>query len=282
MSSIKCPECSKTISSKAEACPGCGYPLSSASSSRAVLSESESGTGASVPMWAIAPAVILGVVVLFGLIYMIQNNDEPVDENINISVAKERSRNSADARSKRTPETIVPDGTDKTIVETRKEAENDQTLAADTKTQVRDNQEEKGSVKINARVSDSKGKITPVEEEKFYLLDKKLGDILTDAKLKPIENLDLKNSFGLSVLSPEKYPEFNKKALAAINNHVKYDALSGSNGMAQMNEIEPGEYFLFAIHKVGNGFAIWSSKVDIKPGNNTLNIKPERLNELKG
>jgi hypothetical protein len=134
---------------------------------------------------------------------------------------------------------------------------------------------------IEAKVSDRTGNTKPVKAEKFYLLDKDLETILSDADINPVNGQTLKNSFGLSVLYPDRYREINKKALDEINKHIKYDITTDSSGKAQMKDIKPGSYYLFAITKTGNGFAIWSSQIGINPGQNILNLSPQPMTEVQ-
>lgn len=286
MALIHCPECSKEISSSAESCPECGHPIkSTAPADRQVVSAAYDDQSP-FPKWIIAPIAILGALILFSIFYMLQSDERATNENIDVNVATERpidgTRETAEAPPVdiSTDTTInVPENEETTLV---KEPENDQTIGADTKTEVSDSAPNSGSMEINARVADPKGNIDPVKAEKFYLLDKELSQILADAQLKPIRNESLVNSFGLSVLDPGKYGNFNKKALDAINEHIKYDTLTDSNGVAQIGNIKPDSYYIFGIHKVGKGFAVWSSPVSIKPGKNNLNIRPQKMQEYKG
>jgi hypothetical protein len=120
-----------------------------------------------------------------------------------------------------------------------------------------------------------------VKNEKFYLLDKDLESILSEANLEPIEGQTLLNSFGLSVLYPERFGAFNRDALRAIKDHIKYAGTTDANGKAELGGIEPDSYYLFGITRSGRGFAIWSSPVSINAGQNALNLTPQRLTEME-
>lgn len=275
---INCPTCNKEISADADACPECGHPMKKnrVHAEPVVTNENREEP---FPKWIIAPLVVFGAVLLFGLIYAFQNNDTTANENINVDIEGDRAATErrADIPPATTDTATIPDTSTTEI----REPENNQTIGADTKTEVIDTKSDKGSVEINAKVSNKKGDVSSVKDEKFYLLDKELGQILQDANLKPINNQNLVNSFGLSVLDPNKHKEFNEKALAAINDHIKYDTLTDSNGSAKISDVKPDSYYLFGIHKVGNGFAVWSSPVSIKEGQNNLNIQPQRMQEIK-
>ena len=73
---------------------------------------------------------------------------------------------------------------------------------------------------IDAKVANKTGAPTAVRNERFYLLDKDLDSILIDADLDPIEGQTLANSFGLSVVFPDRYGEFNRKAKKNDHNSV--------------------------------------------------------------
>jgi len=137
------------------------------------------------------------------------------------------------------------------------------------------------SVVIDAKISGKTGQPQPVKNEKFYLLDKDLESILSEAGLEPIEGQTLMNSLGLSVLYPDRFDEFNRNALRAIKGHIKYAGTTDTSGKAEMGGIEPNSYYLFAVTKSGRGFAIWSSPVSIIPGQNALNLTPQRLTEME-
>ena len=134
---------------------------------------------------------------------------------------------------------------------------------------------------IDAKVATRTGAPQAVRNEKFYLLDKDLESILSAADIDPIEGQTLTNSFGLAVLYPARYGEFNSKALNAIKKHIKYNTLTDSGGKGQMKNITPDSYYLFGITKGRNGFAVWSSPVTIQAGENILNLSPQRMTEIE-
>ncbi len=282
MALINCPECSKQISSTADACPNCGHPIHTVKKvpTETVITPIPERREESFPKWAIVPLVLFGVIIIFGLIYFIQKDDAADSSNINVNI---ETQGTAADQTRDVPVTQqtnpnVDNVPDNPIVVP--ETTNDQTVSPDTRTVVDDSASDKGKVELSAKVSDSKGNIQVVRKEKFYLLDKDLETILSEANLESIQNQSLVNSFGLSVLNPGKYSEFNKKALSAINDHIKYDTLTDSTGKAEISGVKPDSYYLFGIHKVGKGFAVWSSPVTITGGTNNLNIQPQRTNEF--
>lgn len=272
MSLIKCPECNNQVSTEADSCPGCGHPVKTSGRNTDPIVTPNYEHRSEVPKWVIPIFVLVAAVALFGVIYALQSPAEPKEQEVLLA--------SETDRAKKQPVT-----TDRAVTESSTldypVAENEQAVTPDAKERVNLEKANLGKLLINARVSSVEGDVSAVEDEKFYLLDKELAEILDDAKLKPIDGETLVNSFGISVIYPEKFSEFNKKALSAINDHIKYDTLTDGNGEANITSVRPGEYFLFGIHKVGNrGFAVWSSPVSIRAGINELNIQPQRAVEL--
>jgi hypothetical protein len=140
---------------------------------------------------------------------------------------------------------------------------------------------DRGTVVVDAKVSTRTGGIQPVKNEKFYLLDKDLEEILSDADIDDETGQGLRNAFGLSVLYPDRYGDVRSKALSAIGRHTKYTALTDASGKAQIKDIKPDTYYLFGITKTRTGFAIWSSQVSITPGQNVLNLSPASFTEAQ-
>lgn len=274
-----CPDCGKEVSTSAASCPNCGHPFQTQPVEEKVV-YNDPPAKETVPKWVVFPVVILVAVLIVLFLLLFRGGDDPAEENINVDIAAERQN---------TDQTDVPDRSGQTTVDPAPpstmdlpDSPNQADVPADTQAQVTDPPEEGGTVSLDARIADKKGNISPVEDEKFYLLDKDLETILREARLQPIQNQTLVNSFGLSVIYPDRYKEFNQKALKAINDHIKYETLTNDEGRAEMRDVEPKSYYLFGIHKVGNGFAIWSSQVTIRPGQNKLNIQPQRATEISG
>jgi len=275
MSIIYCPECGHEISSAAVACPNCGRPLSAARpvvERTAVIAEPVRRDG--VPTWIFIPLGIIGVilVVLF-FVVMSRNSD---DANSNLSVNVNARRPASAANTERVTTDIPPSSSVTTLPPAN--AQSVTVPGAQTDVSVPPT---KGSVVIDAKISGKTGQPLPVKNEKFYLLDKDLESILSEAGLEPIEGQSLMNSLGLSVLYPDRFDQFNREALRAIKGHIKYAGTTDTSGKAEMGGIEPNSYYLFAVTKSGRGFAIWSSPVSIIPGQNALNLTPQRLTEME-
>lgn len=270
MSMIYCPECGHEISTAAVACPNCGRPLSA----RPVIEPTpvvvEKTRRDGVPPWMFIPLGIIGAVLLIVLFVVMSRNS--ADDNSNLSVNVSARRGASTTTANDIPSTTnVPATTSPSTV-----------TVPGTQTDVATAPATKGKVVINARITNRNGQPLPVRNEKFYLLDKDLESILSDAGLDPIEGQSsLMTSLGLSVLYPDRFDDFNRSALRAIKNHIKYAGTTDSSGKAELGGIEPNSYYLFAVTRSGNGFAIWSSPVSINAGDNALNLAPQRLTEMQ-
>lgn len=271
MSLIYCPECGHEISTAAVACPNCGRPLSAPKpviDRTAVVAPVERSDG--VPNWIFIPLGVIGALLLLVFFVVMSRNSEDANTNLNVNVSARRtSVNSARTDDIPSSTVTVPPATDTQTVT----VPGSQTSVTESAT--------KGSVIIDAKIAGRTGTPQPVKNEKFYLLDKDLESILSEANLEPIEGQTLLNSFGLSVLYPERFGAFNRDALRAIKDHIKYAGTTDANGKAELGGIEPDSYYLFGITRSGRGFAIWSSPVSINAGQNALNLTPQRLTEME-
>jgi hypothetical protein len=115
---------------------------------------------------------------------------------------------------------------------------------------------------------------------KFYLLDKDLETILSEARLQPIEGNTLTGSLGLAVVFPDRYGDFQRAAMRAIGGHVKYTGSTNGSGNANLTGVTPNEYYLFGITRVGRGFALWDSQVSVIAGQNVMNLSPQAVTEI--
>lgn len=265
MALIYCPECGHEISTAAVACPNCGRPLSARPVHEVppVVAHVESKDG--VPNWIFIPLGIIGALLLIVFFVVMSRNSPDDNSNIGVNVTARRppvsevNRSDVPTTTTTAPSTTVPG------------SQADVNLATPTK----------GSVVIDAKIASRNGSPQPVKNEKFYLLDEDLETILSRARLEPIEGQTLGNSFGLSVVYPDRYADFHRAALRAIRDHIKYSGTTDATGRAELSGIEPNSYYLFAVTKSGRGFALWSSQVSINAGQNTLNLTPQQLTEME-
>ena len=275
---INCPECAHEVSTTATACPNCGHPFAPSVTRTKTVIQDAPPSDDGIPKWIFIPLGLLGVVLLFFLLTMMNNRDDTAETNINVNLAGQTSV--TDSAVSTTPNDIdIPAST--TTVDPP-DSSVPTTIPPDAQTTVisPDTLPGTGTVNLEAKVVDTKGNIQAVRAEKFYLLEKDLDTILREADIKDDTNQGLKNAFGLSVLYPDKYPGIREKALDKISEYVKYETLTDTSGKAKMDDVNPGGYYLFGITKTDKGFAIWSSPVTIKTGENPLKLQPVRPTEI--
>lgn len=282
MALIICPDCGNEVSTAAVACPKCGRPMSPpAFEERTVIREVAPAAVErdSFPKWIFIPLGLLGVVLIFLLIMLFsQEKDEQTNVSVNLSNKRPDNSNVNSAAKTETNIVIPPTNSDPMISNVPQTNSNSGSNSAGTPSESVNI--DRGSLNIDAKVSDSSGNEKPVRAEDFYLLDKDLDSILNDADIEPINGQSLRNSFAISIVYPEKYAETRKKALAEISKHIKYKVRSDSSGKAQMKDIKPDSYYLFAITKTSNSFALWNAQIPVNGGQNTLSLNPQPLVEI--
>lgn len=279
MSLLICPDCGNEVSTAAVACPKCGRPTAPpVFEERTVIREAVPAVveRESFPKWIFIPLGLLGVILIF-LMIMLFSQEKDEQTNVSVNLSNRRSANSSNINTTRaeieTNQVVIPPSSaDPMISNVAPLPSNSGT----TVTEIPGNAEkvDRGSVNLEAKVSDTSGSPRPVRAEKFYLLDKDLNSILSDADIEPISSQTLQNSFGISVVYPDRYAEIRNKSLAEIKKHIKYEVTTDSSGKAQMKDVKPDGYYLFAITKTSTGFAIWSSPVQVNAGQNNLNLSP--------
>jgi hypothetical protein len=227
-----------------------------------------------IPKWVYIPVAVIGglALLLFFIVFM-RSSEEP--ENINVKVSA--NRRASDTRQ--TTAQSIP-STDTGSVTVPSVPPNDSQTITVPGTSVTAPQENRGSVALTARVAARDGRTQPVRGERFYLLDKDIETILSDAQIDPIEGNSLTGSIGLAMLYPERYGDFNRLATAAIRPHIKQSATSDASGKAEFSGLEPDQYYLFGYTRSDGGFAVWSSPIVIRPGINNLDLAPQPLTEI--
>ncbi|HEX8288776.1 MAG TPA: hypothetical protein VF556_12305 [Pyrinomonadaceae bacterium] len=289
MSLTVCPDCGHEVSIAATACPNCGHPFAKPIIERKVV-VADTPREKGIPTWVFAVLGILGVLVLFILFVATRNNDDETANrslNVNVAAARDSSSNTRDtARSTTDSQTVtsIPPSTDSqtvTVPSTSAPSSVSLPQSPSSSTTVTTVPADKGTVVIDAKIATKTGTPQAVRNEKFYLLDKDLETILSDADVEPINGQTLTNSLGLAIMYPSRYGDFQKEALNAINKHIKYRTVTDPSGKGQMKNIEPDSYYLFGITKSGSGFAVWSAPVTIQNGENVLNLSPQRLTEIR-
>ena len=273
MSLVHCAECGHEISVNAVACPNCGRPISTrpvVERKFVTMPTRESG----FPTWAFIPIGLLAIILLV-VVYMAfrQSNDEG-NANTNTNMAGRRTSPEPvrDSRTSTVPSTgnpgvTVPPGQTTSV-------------PGMTTTGPVAPPSDKGTVVINAKLDATNGGQQAARNTKFYLLDKDLETILSEARLEPIEGNSLTGSLGLAAVYPNRYGDFQRNAMRAIGAHSKYSGTTNASGSANLTGIAPNEYYLFAISRIGHGFALWNSPVSVVPGQNVLNLSPQSVTDI--
>lgn len=275
MSLIYCPECGHDVSTNAIACPNCGRPLAIEPPASKVVVTNPPVRERGFPTWAFIPLGILGVLVLFVVFFAISRNNDEAADRVNVNVAGKRpSSTTTDSRE------VTRNDTQTVTIPPSSTSVDSQTVTVPPSSQTSipaPLPPTKGSAVINAKITTRSGSTQPVRSVKFYLLDDDLERILSDARLDPVDGQTLSNSLGLSMMYPDRYGEFYRKALGAIKNHIKYATTTDAGGKGEIKNIEPDSYYLFGVTKTSEGFAVWSSPVSITDGQNMLNLSPQAL-----
>jgi hypothetical protein len=225
------------------------------------------------PTWAFVPIGILAVVALFTLFYVFSRSNDNANDRVNVNLSAKRQPEGPRETTRTDSQTVtVPPSTTTTDSQTVNVPGSQATVTSPP---------DKGTAIVDAKIATRSGAAQPVKNEKFYLLDEDLESILSGAGLDPIEGQSsLLTSFGLSVMNPGRYGDFNRGAMDAIRRHIRYSTTTDGSGKGQVQNIEPNSYYLFGVTKTKEGFAIWSSQVSIAAGQNNLNLSPQRITEV--
>ncbi len=276
MSLIYCPECGHEISTAAVACPSCGRPVTApASQIPRVIIDRQPKTD-SIPPWVVAPVVILGVIVLFGLIYLVTSGNDDSNSNLSVNVNAQRTET---ARATNTASSDVSSIPPSTIPVTNTPGAgypvSSQNVPGSSGTVP-----QSGTVLIDAKVANRNGSTQGARNTRFYLLDKDLEAILSDADLEPIEGQSLAGSLALATADQGRYGVFYRDAMSALKEHIKYMGSTDVAGKAQLGSVKPDQYFLFGVARTSEGFAMWNSSVSVIAGENAVNLTPQQLTQM--
>jgi hypothetical protein len=292
MSLIYCPECGHEVSVNAIACPGCGRPIApqaAAVEERTVIVPPEER---GLPPWAYALIGLSAVsLILAFVVFMRQGPAE--DSNLNVNVATRRAGTtsandplretrtssvpSTDAPTVSVPSTGVPSTS---IPSTSIPSTSTSTVPPTSVSQPSAPPPDRGKVMITAKIAPRSGSARAASGTRFYLLDKDVQSILSEARVEPIEGNDLAASLGLAAVNPGRYADFQRRAMRVISAHAKSTATTGPNGSASFDGVKPDQYYLFAIARVGSGFAFWNAPVSVSAGENLLDLSPQSVTEI--
>jgi len=284
MSLIICPECGTEVSDAAVACPSCGKPLRTIPVVKEVVpirrEERE------IPKWVVIPvAIVIGLVLVlaFVLLYRSGADDSNVNLRVNASrpaTTREVGRTDTVVESAPGSVSTVP-GTSTAVNPPVNPPANPPMTSTVPGTSTDVAPPTKGSVTVDAKIQNRTGNGTaPVRNARFYLLDKDVEAILSEARIEPIEGQTMMSSLGLAASFPSRFGDFQRRAMNAIKSHVKASATTNGSGKADFSSVEPNMYYLFAVTNTPQGFALWSSPVTIAPGANVLNLEPQPLTDV--
>ncbi len=165
-----------------------------------------------------------------------------------------------------------------------------------------------GTVSIEAALVFQSGDVKPVARTEFMLLNKSAEDIFKNSEF--FQNLPLEfithmtfegfrfgenptyvHAFGL-VLRPDKATDnqelrkmkagFKKAAqvaLSSLSPHVVYSTKTDFQGKAQIQDVKPGEYYLFGYTMAGNKGTVWNIKTVVKEGQNSIILDQENASQ---
>jgi hypothetical protein len=288
MSLVYCPECGHEISQNAVACPNCGLPIQAQEvvvEERPVMPtpvvtsvRRESG----IPPWAMVLMGVLGVLLLVVIFMLFRGSG--TDSNVNLALNANRRQTDINRAS---TNTTVPSTDSQSVTVPGSQVSVPSTSYPTTTTVPGTTTDapvapppDKGTVTITAKLMNRRGDTLPAKSAKFYLLDKDLETILSEARVEPIEGNSLAGSIGLAAVYPDRYGDFQRAAMRAIGAHAKYSGTTDGSGAAKIGAIAPKEYYLFAIVRVGSGFALWNSPVSVIAGDNMLDLSPQSITEI--
>lgn len=297
MALMICPDCGNECSTAAQECPNCGReflrPAAAPPASRIVVRDVEEKRG--IPKWVFIPLAILGATLLFILYMAMNREDETANKNVNVritsssplpqsTIAAANNDISVPSTSAPPSQITIPSSSAPTMPPSSttipSAPPSTTTTIPDSSTAPVTVAPDKGTVSLEAKVFTKTGSQTPVTKEKFYLLDKDLSSILSEAQIPDPEGQGAVNAFALSVVNPSKYRETNQKALAAIKKHIVHSTLTDGGGKAEIKDIKPGSFYLFGIKATPTGFALWDSPVSIQAGQNNLVLEPKTPTEV--
>jgi hypothetical protein len=233
------------------------------------------------PKMVIIPIAVLAAIVLLFLFFFMRSSD---DGNVNLAVNASRTGTNRDVGRTTTvdsaPSSVstVP-GSSTTVNPPVSDVPSTTTVPGSSAPVGAP--PSKGNVTVDAKIATRNG-ATPVRNARFYLLDKDVDLILTEARIDPIEGQTLMSSLGLAAAFPNRYGDFQRRAMAAIRSHIRASATSDGSGKAEFSNVDPNMYYLFAVTSNKEGFALWSSPVTIQAGSNVLNLTPQPLTDVSG
>jgi hypothetical protein len=166
-----------------------------------------------------------------------------------------------------------------------------------------------GTVSIEAALVYKSGDVKPVARTEFMLLDKSLEEILKESGFVSsinevvsnnnkgavqIGNIPLVSLFGVILqTSEDKDRGVNEEqrkirkdlrtalqtALAGVPKHTVYSTKTDFQGKAEIQNVKPGEYYLFGTTEPGVNARVWNVKTLVKEGQNSVLLDQDNTSE---
>lgn len=297
---IFCPECKNEISSQANACPNCGFPVNEPETvivapppERIVVApppspppivRREVRTERSFPNWLFVPIALGLVLLVFGLLWAMQSKEETANENINVRINETARTNSRGSNRVETVTNLPSGSADSTVVvppastnpitttttttnsTTNLPSSGSETITIKPTPVVSD----KGNLAVTASVVSRQGSKKPIRAEKLYLLKKDLNTILREANI-DIEEGDYSSTLGAALVDPSR-KALLQECLAAIKPFIVASTITGADGKAEFKNVKPDNYYLFGLHREGNTASVWNTNLTLNPGVNTIEL----------
>lgn len=275
MNLLQCPECKHEVAFDAAACPNCGHPFLPTATPPIVERKvfiSQPTVERSFPTWAFFPIGIMAVILLVLGYVLIQRSSDTADANLSVNVnsskrvAVEPVRETRPVIASTNPQPVsVPSQT---------------TVVPGTSTVPPVAPATKGAVKIKATIVPSSGSSRAASGARFYLLDKDVETVLSDAGITSLEGNTLAGSLGLALVYPDRYADFQRAAMRALASHTKKVGMTTIGGEANFSGVDPNNYYLFGVARVGRGFALWNQPVSVVVGDNLMTLAPQPVTEI--
>jgi hypothetical protein len=106
----------------------------------------------------------------------------------------------------------------------------------------------------------------------FFLLNKDLNAILSDAGLSPDRGMNLLQTFAFATRyqSQSKYAQFYQVAMRAVQPHVVAQTMTGFDGVGQFPAVSAGVYYVMGYTQTRGGFALWNVSVGVPTGQSSF------------
>lgn len=106
----------------------------------------------------------------------------------------------------------------------------------------------------------------------FFLLDKDLNVILSEAGLSPDRGMNLLQTFAFATRfqSQSKYAQFYQTAMRAVQPHVVAQTVTGFDGVGQFPAVAAGVYYVMGYTQTRGGFALWNVSVGVPTGQSSF------------